>query len=61
MMELRSQPGEWIGHQVGKHGETLIVTYQGKDVAQICPLETTVIDSKGKCHGAMPVTFKSPL
>ena len=39
MMQLRSEPGEWINHQVYKHGQTVIITHCGKDIAQICPIK----------------------
>jgi len=59
MMELRREPGEWIHHQVWKHGKTVIITHCGKEIAQICPIETTTIDNKGRCHGAVPLTFQN--
>ena len=60
MMQLRSEPGEWIYHRVGKHGDTIIITHNGKEIAQICPLVDGVIDSKGKIRGATPLTYKNP-
>jgi prevent-host-death family protein len=57
MMQFRREPGEWI-HQVYKHNETIIITKAGREVAQLCPLEDGFIDSKGKAHGAMPLTRK---
>ena len=60
MMELRKQPGEYIYHQVYKHGQTVIITHSGKEIAQICPLENTIIDKKGKVHGQTPLTYKKP-
>lgn len=58
MMKLRSEPGEWIYHQVWKHGETVVITHHGKEIAQICPLDSIVIDSKGR--GVKPLTYKRP-
>ena len=60
MMQLRSEPGEWIHHRVYKHGETIIITHCGKDIVEICPLETTVINSLGECNGQRPLTFQRP-
>lgn len=60
MMELRSEPGEWIYHQVFKHGERIVITHCGKEIAQICPLEITTIKSNGKIHGKMPLTHNCP-
>lgn len=59
MMQLRAEPGEYF-HQVYKHGETIIITKAGRKIAQICPIENTVIDKKGRVKGEIPLTFKRP-
>jgi len=58
MMQLRREPGEYIYHQVFKHEETIIVTHKGKEIAQICPIETTVIHSNGRIEGKTPLTYR---
>ncbi len=58
MMKLRSKPGEWIYHRVWKHGETITITHHGKEIAQICPVDNIVIDSKGR--GTKPLTYRRP-
>jgi len=60
MMQLRKEPGEYIDHLVGRHNETVIITKNGKPIAQLCPLESTTIDSKGRCHGPYPITKNRP-
>lgn len=59
MMQLRSEPGEYF-HLVYKHGETIIITKAGREIAQICPIDTMVITSNGRSHGEMPITYKRP-
>lgn len=59
MMQLRAEPGEYF-HLVYKHGETVIITKARRRIAQICPIENTMIDNKGKIHGELPLTFKKP-
>jgi len=61
MMQLRKEPGEYINHQVYKHGQTIVITHCGKEIAQICPIDSTFIDSNGKIHGATPLTYKNSL
>lgn len=58
-MQLRAEPGEYF-HLVYKHGETIIITKAGRKIAQICPIDFTKIDEKGKVHGELPLTYKRP-
>lgn len=60
MMELRREPGEWIHHQVWKHGQTILITHCGKNIAIISSIQDTIIDSKGRIHGKTPLTYKRP-
>ena len=46
IMQFRKSPGDFI-HRVDHHGETFIITKQGKRVAQLGPCELIVIDGKG--------------
>lgn len=57
MMQLRSEPGEYI-HQVYKHNETIIITKAGREVAQLCPIDSIKIDSKGNST-IRPLTYKN--
>ena len=58
MMQLRSSPGEYA-HLASKHGETFIVTSQGRPVFKIVPLspDDTIILSDGTILGPKPLTF----
>lgn len=51
MMQLRKEPGEWIHHQVYKHGQTVIITHCGKDIAQICPTKRKETDATDNVQG----------
>ena len=59
IMQLRSSPGEYL-HAVSVHRQRLVITKQGKPVAQLVPIEpdVTIIDRNGECHGELPVTFR---
>lgn len=63
MMELRSQPGEFIDFVA--HGGTVELEKNGKSVAQIVPSDgsgdTTEIMSDGSIHGQVPLTFRRNL
>ena len=70
MTELRTQPGEIIGHQVAKHGESFEITNGGKSVAYLLPKllermapdsDEVVIHSDDTFTGAVPLTFRRDL
>jgi antitoxin (DNA-binding transcriptional repressor) of toxin-antitoxin stability system len=57
MMQLRKQPGEYC-HLVSRHGESFLVTANGKPVFRMVPVEeNTVIHSDGRVTGPKPLTF----
>lgn len=61
MMQLRSQPGEYA-HLVYKHGETILVTNQGRPVFKMVPVEdTTRVKPNGSFDGPKPLTFREKL
>ena len=61
MTQLRSAPGEYA-HRAYKHGESFIVTNQGRPVFKIVPIEdTTIIRSDGTFTGPKPLTFREKL
>ena len=62
MMQLRSQPGEYA-HRAYRHGETFIVTSQGRPWFKIVPIdaETTIVKSDGTVIGPKPLTFRQNL
>lgn len=63
MMDLRSQPGEYA-HLVSRHGESFIVTSQGKPVFKIVPVgdEILTVRSDGTTSdGRKPITFREKL
>ena len=61
MMQLRAQPGEYA-HQVYKHGETIIVTSQGRPVFKMVPVnDVTRINPDGSFDGPKPLTFRENL
>lgn len=61
MMQLRKQPGEYA-HLVSRHGESFLVTAQGKPVFKIVPVsDETVIRPDGTVVGPKPLTFRQDL
>lgn len=64
MMQLRKSPGDWA-HLVWRHGESLLVTIQGKPAFKMVPVdadpERTVIHSDGTITGPKPLTFRNNL
>jgi prevent-host-death family protein len=61
MMDLRKRPGEYA-HLVYKHGESFLVTSQGRPVFKMVPVEeVTVIKSDGTITGPKPLTFRRNL
>jgi prevent-host-death family protein len=61
MMELRKKPGEYA-HLVYKHGESFLVTSQGRPVFKMVPIEeTTIVKPDGTWVGPKPVTFREKL
>lgn len=61
MMDLRKRPGEYA-HLVYKHGESFLVTSQGRPVFKMVPVEErTVIHPDGSFTGPKPLTFKENL
>lgn len=61
MMQLRKAPGEYA-HQASKHGESFLVTSQGRPVFKIVPVEeVTIVRSDGTFVGPKPLTFRQNL
>ncbi len=61
MMQLRKSPGEYA-HLVYKHGESFLVTSQGRPVFRMVPVEdATVIRPDGTVIGPKPLTFRTNL
>lgn len=61
MMQLRKAPGEYA-HQVSRHGESFLVTSQGRPVFRIVPVEEdTVVRADGTFTGPKPLTFHQKL
>lgn len=61
MMQLRASPGEYA-HLVYKHGETVIVTSQGRPVFKMVPVDdVTRVNSDGSFTGPKPLTFRENL
>lgn len=61
MMQLRASPGEYA-HLVYKHGESFLVTSQGRPVFRMVPVEeTTIIKSDGAVIGPKLLTFRENL
>jgi antitoxin (DNA-binding transcriptional repressor) of toxin-antitoxin stability system len=62
MMQLRKEPGEYA-HRVYKHGESFLVTNQGRPMFCMVPVSearaTLVIKPDGS--GPKPLTFKQNL
>jgi antitoxin (DNA-binding transcriptional repressor) of toxin-antitoxin stability system len=56
MMQLRKSPGEYA-HLASRHGESFLVTAQGKPVFKIVPVADTVILSDGTIIGPKPLTM----
>lgn len=58
MMDLRKSPGEYA-HLVYKHGESFLVTNQGRPVFKMVPVEEgIIIKSDGEIIGEKPLTFR---
>lgn len=61
MMDLRKSPGEFA-HQVHKHGESFLVTSQGRPVFKMVPVsDVTVVRRDGTFEGPKPLTFRENL
>ena len=61
MMDLRKRPGEYA-HEVYKHGESFLVTNQGRPVFKMVPVEEeTIIHPDGTITGPKPLTFRENL
>ena len=61
MMDLRKRPGEYA-HLVYKHGESFLVTSQGRPVFKIVPIEDeTTVKADGTFIGPKPLTFREKL
>lgn len=62
MMQFRKLPGEYA-HLVSRHGESFLVTSQGKPVFKIVPVndDVTVIHSDGRIDGPEPLTYRRQL
>lgn len=60
MSEFKNSIGA-VRHEIGQHGESFTLTYQGKAVARVLPVEEdTVVHSDGSVSGVMPITFRWP-
>ena len=60
MMDLRRSPGEYF-YEVRKRHASFLITYMGKPVAKIVPLDdTTIIESDGTVLGEKPLTMGRP-
>ena len=61
MMQLRKSPGEYA-HLVYKHGESFLVTSQGRPVFRMVPVDdVTIVKPDGTFVGPKPLTFREPL
>jgi len=61
MMQLRASPGEYA-HLVYKHGESFLVTSQGRPVFRMVPVdEVTIVRPDGTFTGPKPLTFREDL
>jgi prevent-host-death family protein len=61
MMQLRKAPGDYA-HRAYKHGETFIVTSQGRPIFKIVPIDDmTIIKPDGTTVGPKPLTFRQDL
>lgn len=61
MMQLRKAPGKYA-HLVDEHGESILVTYQGKARFKMVPIsDVTVIHPDGSFTGPKPLTFRERL
>ena len=61
MMDLRKRPGEYA-HEVYKHGESFLVTNQGRPVFKMVQVEdTTVIRPDGSFSGPKPLVLTKTL
>ena len=61
MTEFRKRPGEYA-HEVYKHGESFLVTNQGKPWFKIMSIEdATIVKSDGTIVGPLPLTFRKNL
>lgn len=61
MMQLRKAPGEYA-HRCYKHGESFIVTSQGRPVFKMIPIDDMIIvRSDGTALGPKPLTFREDL
>ena len=57
MMQLRKAPGEYA-HLVSRHGESFLVTAQGKPVMKLMPVhDSTVVQPDGTIAGPKPLTL----
>ena len=61
MTQLRKSPCEYA-HLVYKHGESFIVTSQGRPVFKMVPVsDVTVVRPDGTTDGPKPLTFRENL
>jgi antitoxin (DNA-binding transcriptional repressor) of toxin-antitoxin stability system len=62
MTQFRKQPGEYA-HAASRHGESFIVTSQGKPIFKIVPInpDMTIVLSDGTTIGEKPLTFRENL
>ena len=61
MMDLRKSPGEYA-HLVYKHGESFLVTSQGRPVFKMVPVsDVTIVRPDGTFVGPKPLTFRQDL
>lgn len=61
MTQFRAEPGERI-IDVIRNGDTFVLTRRGKQVAKLMPVDdTTLIKGDGTFHGAIPLTWRTPL
>lgn len=61
MMQLRASPGEYA-HLVYKHGESFVVTNQGRPVFRMVPVDDmTIVHPDGTFSGPKPLTFRENL
>ncbi len=60
MTQIRQEPGKYI-HEVRYHGQSFLLTYQGKPVAKLVPVDdVTTFKSDGTVVGEMPLTYRRP-
>lgn len=61
MTELRGEPGEFV-RKTQRHGQSFLVTKDGKAVARLLPPEDTIVIRRdGTIQGEAPLTFRRDL